>query len=614
MNVVEVPISGNIYTDALVEGLKWNTTTLDFAFPTSPAQYSSYPSDEPQQNFETLNSAQKIAVRAALSQVSSFANLTFSELTGSDVGSATLRFGMSDGPPTAYAYLPAVNAIGGDAWFNNSSGLYDNPVLGNYAYVTFLHEVGHTLGLGHPHEATPVMAPDRDNLSYTVMSYNSAYGALGYQNGIWDFPQSYMMEDISALQFMYGANYNFHALDNVYVWDFRTGEMSVDGIRQGRPGGDRIFETIWDGGGNDTYDFSNYLSSVTVDLAPGAWSQLSFGQTANLGGPNPGSIANALLYHDDARSLIENAVGTPVSDIIRGNLAGNRLDGGNGADKLYGLVGKDILIGNLGPDLLDGGEGVDAASYADDNGAVFVNLTLGQGYGNAAQGDTYISIENVIGTSFNDFLIGDTGANRLDGSGGDDILIGALGADVLVGGSGIDWASYEDNSGAVFVNLTLNAGSNNAAQDDTYDGIENLKGGLFDDFFIGNELANRLEGAMGADTLLGAGGADTFVFTYAPGATSTWGKANVDTILDFTSGTDKIELAASAFSGLAAGALNPAAFVVGSDAVDANDRIIYNQATGHLLYDADGSGAGAAGLFAILDTKLVIQASDFVIV
>jgi Ca2+-binding RTX toxin-like protein len=146
--------------------------------------------------------------------------------------------------------------------------------------------------------------------------------------------------------------------------------------------------------------------------------------------------------------------------------------------------------------------------------------------------------------------------------------------------------------------------------------MENVIGGLFDDFFIGDQAANRLNGAMGADTLLGAGGADIFMFTYAPGATSAYGSANVDLILDFHTGEDIIELSSSAFSGLAVGALPASALVLGTAAADAGDRIIYDAATGNLFFDPDGIGGQAATLFATLgeSSHPAIAASDFAVV
>ena len=110
-----------------------------------------------------------------------------------------------------------------------------------------------------------------------------------------------------------------------------------------------------------------------------------------------------------------------------GNDAANRLEGG---------AGNDSFLTGRGGDTIIGGAGLDTVSYADSNGTVQVNLTLGRGFNNYADSDTYDSIENVVGSNFNDILIGDAGVNRLDGGGGDDMLIGALGADVLIGGAG----------------------------------------------------------------------------------------------------------------------------------------------------------------------------------
>jgi Ca2+-binding RTX toxin-like protein len=264
--------------------------------------------------------------------------------------------------------------------------------------------------------------------------------------------------------------------------------------------------------------------------------------------------------------------------------------------------------------VLVGGLGSDTASYEDNWGAVFVNLRSGQGFGNAAQGDTYQSIENLTGGLFGDFFIGDDNANRIDGGGGDDILLGGLGGDTLIGGTGTNTASYEDNWGAVFVNLSTGQGFNNAAQGDTYQQIQNLQGGIFDDFFIGDANANRLAGGSGNDTLIGAGGADTFVFDTALGA-GVLGTGNVDAINDFVSGTDRIALDDAVFSGIGSlGALNANAFFTGTAAHDADDRIIYNSTTGQIFFDADGNGAGVAVLFSTLQGASLISSSDFQVI
>jgi VCBS repeat-containing protein len=147
---------------------------------------------------------------------------------------------------------------------------------------------------------------------------------------------------------MYGANYNTNSGDSIYRWSPTTGEMMVDGVAQGAPGGNKIFMTIWDGGGNDTYDFSNYTSAVSVSLNPGEWSTASSAQLAYLGGGYyaTGNIANALLYQGNIASLIENAVGGSSNDVLIGNLADN------------------WLTGNAGNDYLDGGLGIDTSGYS----------------------------------------------------------------------------------------------------------------------------------------------------------------------------------------------------------------------------------------------------------
>ncbi len=178
---------------------------------------------------------------------------------------------------------------------------------------------------------------------------------------------------------------------------------------------------------------------------------------------------------------------------------------------------------------------------------MFVNLLTGQGFNNAAQGDSFDGIENLTGSIYNDYFIGTNGANTLNGGDANDILLGALGADSLIGGVGIDTASYEDNQGAVFVNLTLGQGFGNAAEGDSFSSIENLVGTVFYDTFIGDANANRLDGALGNDTLTGAGGADVFVFDTA------FAFNNIDEITDFTHGTDHIELDDAIFSGLVLG-------------------------------------------------------------
>ena len=341
--------TGNAYVDAVIGGVKWAVSSLTFSFPADSAFYGSgYGFGEPGSHFQGFNSAQQIGVRAILQTYSSMANVTFAEIAETSTQHADLRFAESDAPGTAWTYYPSTSASGGDGWFNSSSGAYDNPQKGNYAWLTMLHEIGHGMGLKHPHETSGAfgqMPVGRDSLEYSVMSYHSYSGATQpyYTNESWSYPQSLMMYDIAALQALYGANYATNAGDTVYRWNSNTGEMSVNGIGQGAPGGNRVFLTIWDGGGNDTYDFSNYSGNLNVSLQPGSWSTVSAVQLANLGDGHlaTGNIANALLYQNNPASLIENVIGGSGNDSIVGNAANNTLTGGPGNDSIDGIAGDD---------------------------------------------------------------------------------------------------------------------------------------------------------------------------------------------------------------------------------------------------------------------------------
>ena len=137
----------------------------------------------------------------------------------------------------------------------------------------------------------------------------------------------------------------------------------------------------------------------------------------------------------------------------------------------------------------------------------------------------------------------------------------------------------------------------------------NLTGNSLKNNLIGNAGVNVLDGRAGNDTLQGREGADSYAFTTVLGAN------NVDVILGFSSADDTILLENNGvFVGLAGGALNANAFVVGTAAQDSSDRIIYDQATGRLFFDADGNGAGAQVQFARLDGAPIIQANDFTVI
>jgi serralysin len=361
--------TGDQNIDALLAPRRYLPTQLTFSFPQSTSAYeANYGSTAESARtalltFSPATSLMQTAARYVFALASSLTGLTITET----VGPSNFRLGLftpaadGTGKQTAFAFLPSSSNVGGDSWFSNTTS-FISPQRGNYAWITMLHELGHNLGLEHGHESDGVagvaMTSDRDSMEFSVMTYRPYIGGpvTGYRNERWGFAQTYMMYDIAALQHMYGADFATNAGDTVYTVSPISGEIFVNGVGQGAPGGNRVFATLWDGGGNDTYNFSSYGAGMDIDLRAGSWSKLSTTQLANLGDGNfaRANIFNALMFRGNTVSLIENSIGGDGADNMIGNQAQNRLDGRAGNDTINGGSGADTLQGEEGDDILFG--------------------------------------------------------------------------------------------------------------------------------------------------------------------------------------------------------------------------------------------------------------------
>ncbi len=677
-------------------------------------------------NITALNAAGKALARAALDLWSDIIGVTFHEVTsGGDIT-------FDDNDTGAYSTANWAGDITSDAHVNVGTdwlAAYGTG-LNSYTFQSYVHEIGHALGLGHSgnYNSTAEYAFDasyrNDCWSTSIMSYfdqadNTYFQIRGYTQ---EFVLTPMNSDIVAMSLMYGLSTTTRSGNTVYGFGSTAGRAVYDAAQFAAAA-----YTVFDSGGTDTLNYSGYSQNQLIDLNSETFS--------NIGG----SVGNVMIARG---TVIENASGGSGADTINGNAVANILNGGGGDDVLNGNVGNDTLNGNAGNDTLNGGSGndtlsgmtgnntlngnsgVDTASYSGAASAVTVSLAIAGAQNTLGAGtDTLSLIESLTGSAFNDTLTGDINANKLNGGAGNDSLTGGDGNDTLDGGAGndslnggvgIDTADYTSATAGVTVAILAGGQNTVGAGTDTLTAVENLTGSKFADTLTGNAAANLLTGNEGNDTLTGLGGADTlmgvggndildggagndiinggggvdtaryatstaavtvslmstiaqttggsgsdtltlienligsnfadhltgntgkntidggagndtidggggndtliggagldnFAFNSTPNNSSNW-----DTISDFSVVDDTILLSQAIFAAAGGvGTLSSSAFRLGTAAGDADDRIIYDLASGKIYYDADGTGAGAKVFFAKVTAGTVLTNADF---
>jgi hypothetical protein len=373
--------------------------------------------------------------------------------------------------------------------------------------------------------------------------------------------------------------------------------------------------------------------------------------------------------NDLVRSSISYTLGDDVERLLltgtaaingTGNALANTITGNSGANDLLGDAGNDTLNGGAGNDTMIGGTGDDIYYVSASGDAVVENFGEGNDLVRASISYTLgDDVERLLltgtaaidgtGNALANTITGNSNSNVLDGGAGNDALNGGAGDDTTIGGTGDDiyyvsaygdavvenfgegndqvrasisytlgadverllltgTADSEGTGNALANTITGNSGANDLLGDA---GNDTLNGGGGDDWLGGEANDDVLNGGAGNDHLNGGAGADKFVFNTALDAAT-----NLDSIDDFVSGTDKLVLDNDVFTALGAATTSfPAAkFIVGTSASDPNHRIIYDDTTGALYYDSDGSGASAQIQFAILTAHPTLAYTDLQVV
>jgi serralysin len=350
----------------LNSGSKWSGSVITYSFPTTVSAMATYSGEA---GFSAFTATQQARAELALTLWDDVIARSIQKVAaGTTSTAANIEFGnATSGVSYAHAYFPSVGSVWINSSYNSSQGTNDlvTPKIGAHGFLTFVHEIGHALGLEHMGEyngSADTPSSYQDSTVYSVMSYFGPSWGSGSSNGqglvAWaDWvgsdgklysPQTPMMNDIMAMQSMYGADTTTRTGDTVYGFQSNvTGTTAAiyDFTVNLNP-----IICIWDAGGNDTLNLSGWNTASTIDLAPGTFSSAN-SMTMNI------SIARG--------AWIENAVTGNGNDTVSGNDLANVITTNGGNDTISALGGNDTIAAGSGNDTINGGDGTDVVVFGD---------------------------------------------------------------------------------------------------------------------------------------------------------------------------------------------------------------------------------------------------------
>lgn len=443
--------------------------------------------------------------------------------------------------------------------------------INSYWFQTYIHEIGHALGLGHAGNynggATWGTSNifDNDSWQATIMSY---FSQTENPNIDADFAYlaTVMPADIIAIQNLYGTNVSTRAGNTTYGANGNVTGYLGDLMKMffnEIPDQQKVYIdnpiafTIYDTGGVDTINLSPVNAVQTINLNAAGISNVG-GLKGNM------QIARG--------TVIENAIGGNNVDAIIGNAAANSLAGRGGSDRLLGASGNDLLNGGVGNDTMDGGIGADTAVFVGpENITLNLGITTAQATGQGI--DTLSNIEHVTsstghdriyGSALGNLLIAGAGNDSLYGGAGNDTLRNDAGNDVLSGGTEVDTLIFAGTTAAQ-VNLGISVAQVTGYGTDLIGGMENITSGVAADKLIGNTSNNVvfsgdgndiIAGAAGNDTLYGQagndilfGGAGSDAYVGGAGADDFRFEGGADRIADFADNLDEVFLSRALWGG-----------------------------------------------------------------